>query len=70
MLCEKILCGIDLTDMVMDISIVRLRLHNAYLLMKSYFKANDYSRIVRFLTENTKANMFIKDLMIKMSKEA
>lgn len=69
MLCEKILCGIDLIDMVMDLDIIRLRLHNAHLLMKAYFKASDYARIVRFLTENTKANMYIKDLILKLSRE-
>ena len=38
--------------------------------MKAYFKAGDHQRIVRFLSENTVANLYIKDLLCRLSKEA
>ena len=56
-LCEKILQGIDRKEVTSDLRVVRVRLHNAHLLMRAYSKAGDHPRIVRFLTENTQANL-------------
>mmetsp|Transcript_40874 Transcript_40874/g.62294 ORF Transcript_40874/g.62294 Transcript_40874/m.62294 type:complete len:245 (+) Transcript_40874:501-1235(+) len=53
-----------------EISVVELRLLNVFMLMKLYFKSGDFERVIRFLSENTKANMYIKDLMEKLAKEA
>lgn len=38
--------------------------------MKAYSKAGDHPRVVRFLSENTAANLYIKDLLSRLSKEA
>jgi len=38
--------------------------------MRAYFEAGDYSRVVRFLSENTASNMYVKDLLNKLSHES
>ena len=37
--------------------------------MRAYFDAGDYSRVIRFLSQNTPSNMYIKDLLSKLSCE-
>ena len=55
--------------MTNDVDIVETRLLNAYMLMKLYTKADAFERVVRFLTENTKNNLYIKDLLDKIAHE-
>jgi hypothetical protein len=55
--------------MTNDVDIVETRLLNAYILMKLYAKAEAFERVVRFLTENTKNNLYIKDLLDKIAHE-
>ena len=69
MLCEKLLQSIDFEMMSSDVEIVETRLLNAYMLMKLYTKAEAHERIVRYLSENTKSNLYIKDLLDKIAHE-
>ena len=69
-LCEKLLQSLDFDLLTTDIDIVETRLLNAFMLMKLYTKAEAPDRVIRFLTENTKSNLYIKDLLEKMSHEA
>ena len=69
MLVEKLLQSVDFAVMTNDVNIVEQRLLNAYMLMKLYIKAEANERVVRFLTENTKNNLYIKDLLDKISHE-
>ena len=68
-LCEKLLTDVDFETLTTNIVVIRLRLKNCYLLVRSYFEASDYSRVIRFLSENTPSNMYVKDLLNKLTRE-
>jgi hypothetical protein len=69
-LCERLLQAIDFPAMTTDVDIVEARLLNAFMLMKLYTKAEAPDRIIRFVSENTKSNMYLKDLLDKISRES
>ena len=52
-----------------EIDIVEARLLNAYMLIKLWMRIDDFDRVIRVLSTNTKANLYIKDLLEKLSKE-
>jgi tetratricopeptide (TPR) repeat protein len=70
MVCEKVLQGIAFEQMTTDLKIVKLRLKNAYLLVRANLQAGDHHRIIRFLSYNTVANLYVKDLVQKLSLES
>ena len=52
-----------------DKEVILLRLTNVYMMILLYFKSGDFERIVRYLTENTKQNLNLKELLDTFSKE-
>jgi hypothetical protein len=62
--------NIDFEIMSRSPKIAKLRLLNAYYLMKAYMLAGDFERVQRFLSENTEANLFIKDLLDRLVQES
>jgi hypothetical protein len=69
-ICEKLFQNIEFELVTSEIEIVESRLLNVYMLVKLYMKIDDFDRVIRFLSENTKANLYIKDLLEKLSKES
>ena len=57
-------------QLISNLDIIKLRLKNVYLLIQAFFKLEEYHRILRFLTQNTTNNLFIKDLIQKLSLES
>lgn len=55
--------------MTTEIEIVETRLLNMYMLAKLWIRIDDFDRVIRILSTNTKANLYIKDLLEKLSKE-
>lgn len=51
-----------------DIDTIKLRILNAYMLLKTYANANDHDRLIRFLQESTESNLFLPSLILKLMK--
>jgi hypothetical protein len=69
MVCERLLQGIQFEVMTTDINMVETRLINVFMLVKLYMRIGNPQRVLRLLSENTKQNLYLKDLLDKLSKE-
>lgn len=65
---EQILHKIDFDLLQVDIEIIRLRLLNAYMLLKTYQQAGDDLRVIRFMQESTSKNLYLPSLLKKLSQ--
>ena len=69
LVCESLFQSIEFELLTTEIDIVESRLLNAYMLIKLWMRVDDFDRVIRFLSSNTKSNLYIKDLLEKLSKE-
>ena len=68
LLNEKILRKVDFEVLKYSAGAIRLRMLNAFMLVKSYAQQNDFERIVRYLTEPTEANLYLPSLLLRLSR--
>jgi len=65
---EHILHKIDFDLLSVDIEIIRLRLLNAYMLLRTYQQANKDLAVVRFLSESTAQNLYLPSLLKRLGQ--
>lgn len=69
LLVEKIFADVPFVVLTSELDVIKLRLKNVHMLMSAYFKAGDFDRVIRFLSQNTNSNLYIKDLINKLCQE-
>ena len=70
LLCEKLFQSVDFHSLTNDIAVVELRLLNVFMLVNLYQELGHHERLLRYLGENTRSNMYLKDLLERLSTEA